>query len=176
MFDSLLPYAPLFTPAVGSIAALIAVSAIGAQKSIARKRASIDFFLKTDLDHNMLDAHAGFVAALKKLKEHAAGGGTVKGFVENPVTSPDYERILRYLNVHELIAVGIKNGVFDDRVCYNFWSDGMVRHVGDAASAIQYEIDCGSEAAFFELRRLSSKWAAKIDRWNRKQKRSVTRV
>jgi hypothetical protein len=66
--DRVLPYAPLMTPIVGSIAAIIAIAAIAAQKSIARKRAAIDFFLKTDLDHNMLEAHAGFQSAMKKLK------------------------------------------------------------------------------------------------------------
>ena len=66
MLESVLPYAPFLTPVVGSIAAFIAVCASRAQQCIARKRASIDFFLKTDLDHNMLEAHANFVAALKK--------------------------------------------------------------------------------------------------------------
>jgi Domain of unknown function (DUF4760) len=80
---------------------------------------------------------------------------------------------MRYLNVHELIAVGIKNEVFDERVCYNFWSDGMVRHVKGAVSVIEYEIETGgSDAAFLELRQLSRKWSAEIDRWNQKHMES----
>jgi hypothetical protein len=67
------------------------------------------------------------------------------------------------------VAVGIKNKVFDDQVCYNFWSDAMVRHVKDADSIIQYEIaEGGSEALFLELRTLSSRWSAKIRVWNSK--------
>jgi hypothetical protein len=89
--DSAVRYAPLFTLAVGSIAAAIAVGAILTQKNIARKRAAIDFFLKTDLDHNMLDAHAGFESALKNLKKHVDSGGTIKAFAEDAATEPDYK-------------------------------------------------------------------------------------
>jgi hypothetical protein len=167
--DRVLRYAPLLTPTVGSIAAAIAIAAISAQKSIARKRAAVDFFLKTDLDHNMLEAYTAFENARKKFNAHAASGGSVKDFFENSETEKDYRSILRYLNIHELVAVGIKNKVLDERVCYNFWSDAMVRHVRELRSIIEYEIeDGGSAALFLELRQLSAKWSIKIADWNRK--------
>lgn len=166
---SLLRIAPFFTPVVGSVAAIIALAAISAQKSIARKRAAIDFFLKTDLDHNMLEAYADFEVALKKFKAHTAGGGDIKTFIDSPETEKDYKKLLRYLNIHELVAVGIKNNIFDQGVCYNFWSDAMVRHVRETRPVIEYEInDGGSEALFLELRTLSEKWSAQIADWNRR--------
>jgi Domain of unknown function (DUF4760) len=97
----------------------------------------------------MLEAHADFETALKKLKKILVDGRTVRSFVEATDTENDYKKILRYLNVHELVAVGIKNKVFDDRVCCNFWSDAMVRHVKEADSIIQYEIsEGGSDASW----------------------------
>jgi hypothetical protein len=152
-----------------------AVISITSQRETARKRAAVDFFLKTDLDANMLQAHADFESALKKLKKYAADGGSVRGFADGTETENDYKKILRYLNVHELVAVGIKNKVFDDRVCYNFWSDAMVRHVKEAGGVIQYEIDeGGSDALFLELRRLSTRWSARIRDWNFKFKKVQT--
>ncbi|MCW1997008.1 DUF4760 domain-containing protein [Bradyrhizobium diazoefficiens] len=166
--DRLLRFAPLLTPAVASVAAIIAVVAISAQKSIARKRAAIDFFLKTDLDHNMLEAYADFEKALKNFKAHTANGKDIKTFIDGPETGKDYKKILRYLNVHELVAVGIKNNIFDERVCYNFWSDAMVRHVRETRPVIEYEIeDGGSDALFLELRTLSARWSVQIADWNR---------
>ncbi|WP_192859615.1 DUF4760 domain-containing protein [Bradyrhizobium sp. DOA9] len=166
--DHLLRFAPLFTPVVASVAAIIAVAAISAQKSIARKRAAIDFFLKTDLDHNMLEAYADFEKALKSFKAHTAGGRDIKTFIDDPETEKDYKKILRYLNVHELVAVGIKNNIFDEGVCYNFWSDAMVRHVRETRPVIEYEIeDGGSDALFLELRTLSARWSVQIANWNR---------
>src|SRR5947209_7376433 len=49
-----------------------AVISITSQRETARKRAAVDFFLKTDLDANMLQAHAAFESALKQLQEYAA--------------------------------------------------------------------------------------------------------
>jgi Domain of unknown function (DUF4760) len=97
-----------------------AVISITSQREIARKRAAIDFFLKTDLDQNMIVAHADFETALKKLKSHVANSGTVRSFAEEKETENDYKKFLLYLNIHELMAVGIKNKVFDEQVCYNY--------------------------------------------------------
>ena len=55
----------------------------------------------------MLEAHREFGTAVKKLKLHLAAGQTVKSFEE--INEQEYLRILKYLNVHELVAVGIKN-------------------------------------------------------------------
>jgi Domain of unknown function (DUF4760) len=150
-----------------------AVISITSQREIARKRAAIDFFLKTDLDQNMIVAHADFETALKKLKSHVANSGTVRSFAEEKETENDYKKFLLYLNIHELMAVGIKNKVFDEQVCYNFWSDAMVRHVKEADSIIQYEIaEGGSDALYLELRNLSVGWSARIQEWNSKSRKN----
>jgi Domain of unknown function (DUF4760) len=94
----------------------------------------------------MIVAHADFETALKKLKSHVANSGSVRSFAEEKETENDYKKFLLYLNIHELMAVGIKNKVFDEQVCYNFWSDAMVRHVKEADSIIQYEIAEGGSA------------------------------
>ncbi len=65
------------------------------EREIARKRAAIDFFLKTDLDSNMLEAHADFEAALKKLKKHTAEDGSISGFADGAETEH------RVTNVHQ---------------------------------------------------------------------------
>jgi hypothetical protein len=70
--------APLVTAAVAFLALIVAAASIAAQKQIARRRAAIDFFLKTDLDQNMLTAHGDFETAVKALKAHTAGGGSLK--------------------------------------------------------------------------------------------------
>ena len=70
------------------------------QTLVARRRAAIDFFLKTDLDHNMLEVHRDFRTAVKALKLHLAAGQTVKSFEESD--EKIYRNILKYLNIHEL--------------------------------------------------------------------------
>jgi hypothetical protein len=81
----------------------------------------------------------------------------------------------KYLNVHELVAVGIKNKVFDRGVCYNFWGDALVRHAKETEAVIAYEIETSAPSAYLELRRLSVKWARRAQKWREKQAKRKTR-
>jgi hypothetical protein len=56
--------APIFTAIIALVAAVIALGAIRAQMYIARRRASIDFFLKTEYDPTAIEVY-------KKFKQHA---------------------------------------------------------------------------------------------------------
>ena len=169
LYDRLLPYAPFGTALIALGALITAIAAIRTQTRVARRRAAIDFFLKTDLDQNMLDAHRDFEAAVKKLKAHLAAGRTVAAF--EAADEVVYSHIWKYLNVHELVAVGIKNKVFDGDVCYNFWSDVLVRHAQETQRVIDHEIasEENSPAAFLELRKLSVRWNKRAQKWRDKQ-------
>jgi hypothetical protein len=173
-YDRLLPYAPYGTAFIASGALFTAIVAICTQTRVARRRAAIDFFLKTDLDHNMLQAHRDYVAAVKKLKLHLAAGETVKVFEETD--EENYRHILKYLNIHELIAVGIKNRVFDGDVCYNFWADVLIDHAREMKGVIDYEIESegAPSAAFLELRLLSVEWTNRSRIWREKQAKGKT--
>jgi hypothetical protein len=80
------------TAGIASGALVAAVISFTSQRETARKRAAIDFFLKTDLDHNMLEAHADFETTLKKLKKILVDGRTVRSFVEATDTENDYKK------------------------------------------------------------------------------------
>ena len=56
-FEEAARYAPMVTAAVAVLAFGSAICGIGVQRSIARKRAAIDFFLKTEMDEKMWDAY-----------------------------------------------------------------------------------------------------------------------
>jgi hypothetical protein len=168
-----LPFAPLFTPIVATVAGAIALYSIHVTRSVARKRAAVDFFLKTDMDKGMVEAHAAFQAALYCWQKHEAAGKSIETFVrgEDNKYTAEYKDIMTYLNIHELVAVGIKNKIFDHAVCYNFWSDALVRHTDQTRKLIEYETSGeGSEASFLELRMLSIKWKKRTTKWQEKER------
>ena len=174
----LLPFGPLFTPLVASVAGAIALYSIHVTRSVARKRAAVDFFLKTDMDKTMVDAHTAFQKALKPMEAHACSGKSMESFCKDAegFYTADYLAITSYLNIHELVAMGIKNKVFDEEVCYNFWSDALVQHANDAHRLIEYESSIkGSEAAFLELRSLKVKWERRNLKWQERQQRKAKR-
>jgi Domain of unknown function (DUF4760) len=168
-YDRLLPYAPYGTAFIACGALLTAIIAIIKQTQVAKRRAAIDFFLKTDLDHNMLEAHREYKSAVRELKSHLTEGKTVKSFEDG--NQKVYLSILKYLNVHELVAVGIKNRVFDENVCFNFWGDVLVEHADETAAVIDHEIESDGKpsAAFLELRNLSANWTERARIWREKQ-------
>jgi hypothetical protein len=76
------------TVCIAATAAFIAWRAIGAQRDIARRRASIDFFLKTETDKTLIDLYEKY----KRL------GPTIKSAEPAEFTkSPDYQDVRAFL-------------------------------------------------------------------------------
>jgi Domain of unknown function (DUF4760) len=167
----ILPLAPLITATIATIAGIVAIISIIVTKRTAKRRAAIDFFLKTDMDKGMADIYKSFRDSLATW-EVRSPGLPIEAFIRGADgrLTDDYRNINTYLNIHELVAVGIKNGVFDHEVCFNFWSDALVRHTDRTRALIGHEVSSeGGAAAYLELRTLSAKWKARITRWQKKQ-------
>ena len=119
--------APIGTAIIAGIAATIAVCSLRTQARMAKKKATIDVFLRIEMDSNTIAAHKTYTEALERLpKDWRFQGGW-----ERP-TDEDYSRfeqeeseacqnICSYLNVHKLIASGIHSGAFADQTCFEFW-------------------------------------------------------
>jgi hypothetical protein len=125
---------------------------------LSRKRAAIDFFLKTEADKELLQSWDNFWVAVKKL-ENAA----IDEFC-NPANSEfreHYFAIRRYLNLHELLAVSIKTRMFDYWTCHNFWSLTLLRCVRAARPVIDHvRARPGREITYLELVGLFEEWDA----------------
>jgi len=109
---------------------VVAAIGIGVQWRVARRRVAIDFFLKTEADKHLVEAYDEFWAGIRHMDTMQ-----IQDFCtsEKPDVQKHYFAVRKYLNVHELLAVGIKNGMFDYRTCYDFWSRILIRCV-EAAS------------------------------------------
>jgi hypothetical protein len=120
------------TAVVAVFAVVVAATGIAVQWRLARKRAAIDFFLKTEADKYLLEAYDEFWNGIRLMNAMK---------IEDFCTSEDkavrnsYFAVRRYLNVHELIAVGIHNGMFDTRTCFDFWS-GVLFQCVEAAKPV----------------------------------------
>lgn len=113
-WEAIAKIAPIGTALIVLIAAMIALGAIWAQMHIARRRASIDFFLKTEMDKTVIDLYNKFKANALSI-----------AFVPDPsdLTRRDYDDIRAFLNICELIAVGVNNGAFSKSVSEAYWGD-----------------------------------------------------
>src|SRR4030095_2305233 len=93
---------------------IIALGAMWVQMHIARRRASIDFFLKTEMDKTVIDLYNKFKA-----------NSPLIAFVPDPsnLTRSDYNDTRTFLNICELIAVGVNKGAFSKSVLVSYWGD-----------------------------------------------------
>lgn len=122
------------TAAIAGGALITAMISIRVQREIARKRAAMDFFAKTEMDRSTLDAHKEFTDAIVDLHACLAEGQSLDTFAQ----TESYWAIRDYLNLHELVSVGINQKVFDDNVCFHFWSGELQRAVQQTKALIEY--------------------------------------
>jgi hypothetical protein len=147
------------TASIAFLALVAALWSVWSQRQVARGRAAIDFFIKTEADKEMLAAHNNYKKACAALKKHFQTNGTAQQFAEGKDRASDYAAIRSYLNLHELLANGIHREVFDDHVSYHFWSAELARASQDAAEVIQYAHKTDGAKTYVELVKLSERWA-----------------
>jgi hypothetical protein len=146
------------TALIAGGALLAAYKSIQSQREIARKRAATDFFLKTEMDKDTLASHKKFVDASNCLRDLVQEG---RPFDEFGGTG-HYYAMRDYLNLHELIAVGILNEVFDDHVCYEFWSGELRRACDDTGRFIEHiQTLAGERGSYVEMVKLADRWSAR---------------
>ena len=106
---------PIATATIALGAAGTAVAAILIQRDVAKRRAAIDFFLKTDLDREIISLYDRF----KKID--------VSHLRSTPMPAkldlPEYRDARTFLNICELIAVGVNKGAFSESVSKAYWGD-----------------------------------------------------
>jgi hypothetical protein len=160
------------TAGVAVFAVGVAAVGIWFQWRIARRRAAIDFFLKTEADKHLVDAYDEFFAGIRHMRTMPIGDFCTSNSAD---VRKHYFAVRKYLNLHELIAVGIKNGMFDYRTCYDFWSGVLIRCVEDARPVLDnVRARPGHEATYVELEDLYAKWKAREKELaNRSKARSV---
>lgn len=115
-------YAPLATLAVGCVAAMFAYWGIQSQRGIARRRATLDFIMKTETDGDMIRARLKFIELTKNINGLGPWAALDK---EN---TDETQKIKLILNEFELIAIGIKQGIIDKNLYCNWFKSGAIKH------------------------------------------------
>jgi len=128
--DTASKFAPICTALIALAAVIIAWLAIQAQKDIARKRAAIDFFIKTETDGTLIEMYGVFKEEIQDVK----WGMPIDAFVKKE----NYLKVRAFLNLCELIAVGIRRDAFSDDVSFHYWGDVLRDAFRDARPLIDY--------------------------------------
>jgi hypothetical protein len=68
--QDIVPYAQIATAFIATAALVVATWSLLTQKAVARRRAAIDFFLKTEMDEKMLTAYNTYVGSKAKIASY----------------------------------------------------------------------------------------------------------
>lgn len=154
--------AQIATAGVALVALAVAWISVATQKATARRQAAIDFFLKTEMDQYLRTAYDNYRAALEPMNK---ANSIAEFFRSNP---SDYWKIRTYLDINELISVGINNKVFDQRVCHGFWSTVLTDICRDADKVIVHaRKEPHGEHAYDQLIEVNARWVGPPRIWQR---------
>jgi hypothetical protein len=149
------------TAFIAAAAGVIAIYSICSQRSIARKRAAVDVFIKTEMDQQMILAYDSFHTAVREMNK----AKTIEEFCTIDAFHSHYLAIRKYLNVHELIAVGIQKKVLDHDVCYAYWSDTLTNGYRDAKQVIDYVRNRPkNKYTYDDLESLNATWRERMNK------------
>jgi Domain of unknown function (DUF4760) len=163
----ILPVAPLITATIATIAGIVAVVSIIVTKQLARRRAAIDFFLKTEADKSIVEIFQRFDESLETVNQDIDAGRKLKEIIK----SKEYKDIHTCLNIHELLAIGVSNKVFDERVAYHYWSAALVSHRKKAEKLINFSREEPDDySAYIGMIKLSEQWGKELAAWANKQR------
>jgi hypothetical protein len=141
-----------FSALIVLIAAIVAYRAVRLQQEMARGRAALDFFLKTETDDKVIRLYDEFKRIAPGLREAA---------FDDFIFTKECQQVRAFLNVCELIAVGVNEGVLSDRVAFAYWGDVLPESYLAAEPFIRFvrrRPQIGSPQTYAELEILSRKW------------------
>jgi hypothetical protein len=146
--------ASIVTAVVAFLGALLAAVSIINQRNIARRRAAIDFFHRTQMDATGIELFNDF--------RRIAPGIAAVTSMESFVATPEHSRVRAFLNVCELISVAINENVFSERVSYAYWGDVLPWSFHAAEPLIQYVRQRpgeGTPSTYRDLEQVAKLWA-----------------
>jgi hypothetical protein len=129
-FETAAKFAPLGTVTIAAIAAYVALRAMYVQRDVAQRRAAIDFFMKAEMDEKMIEQYDVFKREIRSVINGAP--------MYAVLNSPDYGKIRGFLNICELIAVGVRREAFSDYVSFHYWGDVLRDSFRDAKPLIDH--------------------------------------
>ena len=109
------PSSILITSILGVVAALIAIWGVVTQRSVARRRATLDLISALERDRDVIEARRKFIALAK------APGGLAPYADADKEPTHEAQSIRLILNEFELIAIGIQRGIVDYEL-YKRWN------------------------------------------------------
>lgn len=152
-------YGPVLTGGAVIVSALVAIGVLISNRGIARRRATLDLILHIESDGDLIDARNAF-SDIKKRDERSSTFGR-----EDKRATDDAEHIRTVLNINELVAVSIQEGVIDERVYRRWFNSAFIDDYKSMTGYIEETRKWRNAHVFKELEALATRWEATNAAW-----------
>lgn len=159
MFTSITTFWTSYGPDLQSgavvLSAIAAFVLITSSRQAARRRNTLDLILHHQSDGDLIDARESF----NKLK---AGATKLVVYADaSKKGDPNFEVIRTVLNIHELTAVAIEEGVIDERVFRRWYNQTIINDYKETREFIeQVRLTYNIPNGFCEFEHLAKRWEA----------------
>jgi hypothetical protein len=110
------------------------------------------------MDKAVVETLHAYEDSIKKFEKH----GDLKTLYED---TDEYRRVCAYLNINELIAVGVDKKLLDEDLSYDFWSDELIGAYKDAKAVIEFmRKKEDTPFSYITLEKIYERWAREIKR------------
>jgi hypothetical protein len=140
------------------IGASVAVLAIAHQRGIARKRSIIDNLLRKNWDKDYIQIRKDFV----RLREDR--DALLEAAKQDNQSGDDASVIRSILNDYEIIALGIRRDILDERI-FKLWFKTTFLNDYEKMRPFVAEVRQRNRRAFVELEGLAEKWKKRDNSW-----------
>lgn len=147
-------------PAIGSLlaalSALVAFIAFSHTRKVARRRATLDMVLKTFVDE---EGQKRYIKFKETMKRHKDGQIDIMDFADPDCPpSDDRQNIRTQLNEYELIALGIRRKIFDEKL-YKLWFQDQFQRDYRSMEAFIETVRGHRNSVFCECVWLYTRWS-----------------
>lgn len=112
--------APAIGTIIAALSAVVALTVFGYTRGANRRRATLDMVLKTAVDDAGRERYAKFKQLMERHKSDSDDFDILKLASPNSPFTPEREVLRMQINEYELIALGIRRGIFDEKI-YKLW-------------------------------------------------------
>ena len=148
-------------PMIGAIIALISVTiayvAYRSTRASARRRATLDMVMNTLLDEDVRSDYRKFRNLVREHADQATEFDMAGLAEDDAIGNSNRNIVLQQLNIYELMALGIRRGLFDEAV-YKRWYHNQFMMDYEGAKSLIEAVQKKKASLYCEMTCLYKKW------------------
>lgn len=152
-------YGPVLTGGAVIISAVVGLAVLLTNRRIARRRATLDLILHIESDGDLITSRNAFTD-IKKSNVRSSTYGK-----EDQRASDEAGHIRTILNINELVAVSIQEGVIDESVFRRWFNSAFIDDYKSMTGYIEETRKWRNPHVFKELEALAKRWEQTNTEW-----------